>query len=408
MTDAAATSPSTAETYTFLDVNTFYSPRAGGIRIYCQAKLGYFAAQDLHRYVLVHPGAAFAVHQDHWNVTRIEAWGPVLSTDPRGYRFLLDYSRVFGAIRTFRPAVIEAGDPWLTGLFLMAMKALRLHRGVLVSVFHSDPVLTHVGPWAERGRCRFARRLLARLFASGFYAMQRRYDATIVSSALMERHLSEQRISAVRSPFGVPDGFLDEPMPDRTPVSGDERPVRLIYTGRLNAEKGVALLLDCLPELMTDERVHLTVLGRGPLQSRFAAFQHPRYRFLGFVEDRGEVRRIYDRHDILLAPGPFESFGLAALEGMARGLLVVGPDRGGTAELLEQCASPFVFAAGSRDDFLRKVRAAIGTDFQSYRQHARETAENYGTFREAIGRLVDFYITLAAAKSSSAAGKRLG
>lgn len=386
---------STSKGCTFLDINTFYSPRAGGIRIYYQAKLSYFASQTTHRYVLVHPGRAFAIHHDHPSVTRVEAWGPIVSADPRGYRLMLDYVRVFAVIRRLKPSVIEAGDPWLTGIFLIAMKALGVYRGTLISIFHSDPTATHVTPWAERGRFRPLRRTIARVVAAGFYLLQRGYDLTIVSSELMERRLEARGIKTVRSPFGVPDGFLDTPSSGRVDVGGNEGPVRMVYAGRLNPEKGLGLLLECLPQLLADERVHLTVIGRGPLLPRFAAFQHPRFRFLGFVEDRDEVRRLYDEHDILLAPGPHESFGLAALEGMARGLVVIGPDSGATAELLRQSDSPFIFAAGDAEDFRRKIQAAVDADRRPYRRRAREIAESYGTFQAAIGRLAAVYVTLA-------------
>jgi alpha-1,6-mannosyltransferase len=297
--------------------------------------------------------------------------------------------------------VIESGDPWLTGIFLMAMKALRFYRGPLVSIFHSDPMITHITPWAERGRARFFRRIAERVAKFGFYTLQKGYDLTIVSSSLMERSLQARGIATTRMPFGVPEGFLDSPPPQRSEAGRGDAPIRLIYAGRLNPEKGLRLVLDSLPILLIDPRVHITVIGRGPLTPEFSAFQHPRYRFFGFVEGREEVLHLFDEHDILLAPGPYESFGLAALEGMARGLVVIGPDQGGTAELLRQAGSPFMFAAGDIEDFLSKVRLAVDADRRENRRRAREIAESYGTFGAAIERLVAFYITLAATQQPS-------
>ena len=57
------------------------------------------------------------------------------------------------------------------------------------------------------------------------------------------------------------------------------------------------------------------------------------------------MRAAYASHDVLLAPGRFETFGMAALEAAAAGLVVVGPDQGGTGELLRQIASPLMFPA---------------------------------------------------------------
>ncbi|MBL8574596.1 MAG: glycosyltransferase [Hyphomicrobiaceae bacterium] len=381
---------------TFVDVNTFYSPRAGGIRTYHQAKIAYFSAQDVHDYVLFHPGPAFAVHHDRPHVSRIEAYGPIVSADPRGYRFMLDYVRIAREIRRLRPAVVESGDPWLTGVSLMLMKWLRLHRGRLVSFYHSDPFLTHVERWAARGSLRPLRRLIGAVAAFGFYTLQKGYDLTVVSSEAMHRRLLARGINAVRIPFGVPDEFLASPPPARAPVAGGPR--RLLYAGRLNPEKGAGLLLECLPRLLEDPRVHVTVIGRGPLKPAYDAFSHPRFNFAGFVEDRDAAVRLYDAHDILLAPGPFESFGLAAIEGMARGMAVVGPDRGGSAELLRRIASPFEFPAADAPGFIAAVGRAVDADTATLATLAaagRRLAEEHGSFGDAIGRMVEFYLRYA-------------
>ena len=274
------------------------------------------------------------------------------------------------------------------------MKALGFHRGPLVSIFHSDPIVTHMNDWCARGRLRPLRRLGRNVVAWGLYSLQRRYDVTIVSSESTERHLMELGINVKRIPFGVPVGFLDTPAPDRAVPGTSDGSVRLLYAGRLNQEKDVKLVLDSLPRLVSDPRVHVTVIGRGPLTPDFAAFQHPRYQFPGFIEDRDEVRRIFDAHDILLAPAPYETFGLAAIEGMARGLVLIAPNHGNTADLLRQAGSPFLFAAGEIDDFHAKVSAAVDSDRRLHSRRAREIAESYGSFRAAIERLTAFYVAM--------------
>jgi hypothetical protein len=76
---------------------------------------------------------------------------------------------------------------------------------------------------------------------------------------------------------------------------------------------------------------------------------------------------------------------------MASGLVVVGPDRGGTAELLAETDSPFVFRAGDRADFVRVVAAAVAADLRPHRQASLSAARRYGTWHDVIGRLMDFY-----------------
>ena len=104
------------------------------------------------------------------------------------------------------------------------------------------------------------------------------------------------------------------------------------------------------------------------------------------------MRNIYDDHDILLAPGPFESFGMGVLEAMARGMVVVGPDQGATAEILRQAESPFIFRAEDAEDFLRVILMAIDCDQSAELSRSRATAVRYGSMEEAMGRLVALYV----------------
>src|SRR3569833_1050321 len=135
----------------FLDINTFFAEKAGGIRTFYRAKIGIIERHSAHRSHLVYPGARRAIVSHSSSVTLVEAYGPQVSKDVGGYRFMLDYGRVLAVIRRVKPDVIEVGDPWFSGLFCLAIKKLGLYRGLLACFYHSDPMLTHVLPWASRG-----------------------------------------------------------------------------------------------------------------------------------------------------------------------------------------------------------------------------------------------------------------
>lgn len=370
----------------FLDINTFYAEKAGGIKTYHRAKLGYFLRHPEHTYTLVAPGPDYREQELAENVRVVEVYGPRLSRDAGGYRLLLDFPRAYEVIRHAEPDVLEVGDPWLTGAFSLFVRHSGLFDGLLASFHHSDAMHTWVEPWARHSRSGFRERLAARV-GRAFYGLQRRYDVTLVSSHFMEDRLLARGVrNVVRRPFGTDPLFFD----------GERRPrpegrVRLLYAGRLGVEKGAGLLLDVLPKLMEDERIELTVLGRGKFADDFCAFVHPRYTYGGYLADRHALAEAYRQHDVFLAPGPHETFGLGVLEAMASGLVVVGPDQGGTAELLRDAGSPFVFASGDADAFLGAVRATADADLAPHARAARQTAERYGGWDDAIGRMVAFY-----------------
>jgi glycosyltransferase involved in cell wall biosynthesis len=109
------------------------------------------------------------------------------------------------------------------------------------------------------------------------------------------------------------------------------------------------------------------------------------------VADRSALGRIYLRHDVLLAPGPHETFGLAALEALASGMVVVGPRAGGTGELLRQLESPCLFEPGDRASWLAAIDDAIDGDHRRRTLDGRRLASSYGPWHDAVAREVEAY-----------------
>ena len=289
----------------FLDINTFFSHKAGGIRTYHNAKIDWFRKHSGIGCHLVYPGPVRKEIRDGNNVTLVEAYGPALTKDPAGYRLLIDFVHVFKLIRKLRPDVIEVGDPWLSGLFCLMLRKSGIFRGLLVSFYHSDPVPTYIQPWAERGPLQGLRAPLAKLAGILFYWLQRGYDLTAVASKGMEDRLRAKGVRAVAHlPFGVPAFFLEGAFaPDSKAPPGKDG-VRLLYAGRLDRDKDVDLVLENLTKLLK-RNVRVTVMGRGAMAKQFATFKHARYQYLGFIEDQAKVWEIYDGHHILMAPGQY-------------------------------------------------------------------------------------------------------
>ena len=91
-------------------------------------------------------------------------------------------------------------------------------------------------------------------------------------------------------------------------------------------------------------------MASGPVDDSVRAFGKARDRYApGFVV---ELNRL-------------DLFGLGVLEAMSNGLIVVGPNAGGTGELLSSMQSPFLFESGNAASFLGakigdRVKLAVG------------------------------------------------
>jgi alpha-1,6-mannosyltransferase len=373
---------------TFCDIATFYCRTGGGIRTYYDAKLDWFRRQHRHRYVLIIPGTRSSRRALTPSVTLVEARGIGVTRRREGYRLFLDFAHIRSMVRECRPDVLEAGDPWISGPFALWLRRRDGMPRTVSSFFHSDPIPTYVERALSRKVPRWMTHPVSHVSSRAFYRLQASYDMTMVSSTVSLDRLQHEGVTNVWcSPFGV-DSALFDAAHQRLPV---DRTRRLLYVGRLDRDKQVELLLATLPGLLEIDDVFVTVVGTGRLGAAFDRCRHPRLRCVGYVRDRAALAALYSEHDILLAPGAYETFGLAALEAAAAGLIVVGPDRGGTGALLGEMQSPFVFKAGDAEDFLATVRAALRADWRDGSQASRVLAARYGTWPDAIARLVDTY-----------------
>ena len=157
-------------------------------------------------------------------------------------------------------------------------------------------------------------------------------------------------------PYGiapVPDAevrLYDCSRPD--PAGGhDQRPLDVLFLGRLEKRKGIIDLLAAIPQVVAvAPYVRFTIAGAdnslsdgfqartGQTYPAWFAHQHPDMapyvQFLGGVSDE-QLNQLYQACDLFVAPSLYESFGLIYLEAMNYGKPVIGCRAGGIPEVVE-------------------------------------------------------------------------
>jgi len=114
---------------------------------------------------------------------------------------------------------------------------------------------------------------------------------------------------------------------------------KLVYVGRLSAEKGVPVLFDSLQLLQSKEYdFELTLLGDGDDRKRLeaAAIEYGinnKVNFAGFV-DQKTIADTLQSSDIFVLPSFAEGIPVALMEAMAMGVPVIATYVGGIAELV--------------------------------------------------------------------------
>ncbi|MFH8443925.1 glycosyltransferase [Streptomyces sp. NPDC018026] len=347
----------------------FVTPASGGLRTALrELGKGYRAAG--HDPVLVVPGR----HADDRETEQgrvITLPGPPLP-GTGGYRVLTDRRRVAVLLEELAPDRLEVSDR--TTLRWTGRWARRARvPAVMVSHETADGVLRTWG--LPEGA---ARRTADALNVRTAHA----YARVVCTTEFAEREFV--RVGArnvVRAPLGVdltgrgPE--LRDPGLRARHARGDE--TLLVMCSRLSVEKRPGTALDALAELRRrGGRMVLVVAGDGPLRPRLE--QRARslglpVAFLGHVADPGLLGALQASADVCLAPGPAETFGLAALEAMACGTPVVAS---ASSALPEVIGAAGAVAADSGDAFADAVELLLARRERDRREAARARAECFG------------------------------
>ena len=105
--------------------------------------------------------------------------------------------------------------------------------------------------------------------------------------------------------------------------------------------------------------------------------------FTGHLQDRHELARLLAHAHAALAPCPYETFGLAALEALACGTPVVAADRGAVPELVQAVHFSATGAVATPDppSLAAAVHDVVRTHRDRARRASRDRAEQYPSGR---------------------------
>ena len=105
----------------------------------------------------------------------------------------------------------------------------------------------------------------------------------------------------------------------------------LIYVGRLSAEKQIERIKPVLEKI---PGTCLALVGDGPYRSQLEKiFENTKTNFIGYLSGE-ELASAYASGDIFLFPSSTETLGLVLLEAMAAGCPVIGANKGGIPDII--------------------------------------------------------------------------
>lgn len=119
-----------------------------------------------------------------------------------------------------------------------------------------------------------------------------------------------------------------------------------LHVGRLAAEKGVEQIVRAYARTrarLPDGAVHLVIAGAGPRADALRAMGTDGITFLGNLDRREILPRLYASADAFLFSSVTETLGLVVLEAMASGLPVIATPAGGVADHLRHDVNGLAF-----------------------------------------------------------------
>ncbi len=246
-----------------------------------------------------------------------------------------------------RPDVIEFVDAAAEGVVALSSRRVRERFAGVPMIVHAHTPLFVEDAVNGQDPSRFGRPLYHRWERRALRAA----DGVIVTSRRLAERLGRSDAAVIPYPLvALPDAGLDD---DRDP--GDER---IVLVGTVQPRKGVDTWARSLGRVLRARpRARAELIGRdtptGPgggsmadyARSCVDAHVRHRFRWLGALPHDAVIRALRAAA-LVVAPGRFDSFGLAAAEAMLLARPVVVSDRTGLAEVVPDVAT---FRTGDAD-----------------------------------------------------------
>ena len=307
-----------------MHIANFYGPKSGGIRTTLH-ELGKGYQSKGHEFIYVVPGTSFYC-EDTPSGKRVTLPSVVLPFSG-GYRVILNTRQVKRLIITLAPDRLEISDRFtLTGVGKWATT-----RNIPSVAFSHESLRGLIATYLPIKVTKFVNWHNNRL--------ANRFTHVIATTNFAAKEFRDIKVkNLAQIPLGVDlTGFspnLSSPELKNSLLKGSQ--YLIVHCGRMSPEKKPQRSIQAL-RVLRDKGIdaRLVYVGGGPMwkQLREEAKDLP-VTFLGFIADRNKVAEILACADVSMAPGPIETFCLAALESLASGTPVVASSSSAVGEFL--------------------------------------------------------------------------
>lgn len=354
-----------------IHVANFYGPKSGGIKTTLH-NLGLGYRSEGHEFIYLIPGKKFSRESNEYGgCITLPSWVIPFSG---GYRVIRSTRQVKSILQALKPDRLEVSDRFT----LSCLGRWASHRKIPAIVFSHETLKGLVKSYFGFSLNKFVKWHNTKLAS--------KFDYVVTTTDFASSEFNEIGTSnLVQIPLGVdltnfsPERYNEE-LRTKMLKGGD---VLLVHCGRLSPEKKPERSLQALRELL-DRGVNarLVFIGSGPLHKKlYDSSRDIPVTFWGYVANKNLLAQMIASADISIAPGPIETFCLAALESLASGTPVVASNTSAVGEFLKtkdgNCVGLTAANNGSAfADAIEELLSLTDEDVQM-RQRCRSQAENF-------------------------------
>jgi len=389
-----------------VDVNEFYSPTGGGVRTYCDRKMGIMADMG-HELIVLAPGRENSVEERPGGGKIVYVKGPAMPFDSN-YGLFWDEGAIHRLLDEYQPDVVENCAPWRSAWFVANWQ------GSAPKVFfmHNDNVAAYPQRWFGSVA---SSETVENAFAWYSRYMDRflgQYDAVVTNGPALTKRMTKRGVhidatmalGIERSHFS-PEWYDPRLRTNLLAQCGLPADAHLLLAlGRHHPEKRWPMIIDAVEQAAADLPIGLVLVGDGldrrKIEKRVA--QSPHIRLFRPVYDRNRLARIMASCDALVHGNETETFGLVASEALACGLPLIVPDEGGCAEVADSRIGE-TYRARDAKSCAAAIRRMCAREPAILRNAARVAAAKVRTDVEHTVDLISYYKGLIAAKGRRAA-----
>ena len=250
------------------------------------------------------------------------------------------YARVSDVVRDFKPDIVHSATEFMIGR--LGQIAAKRAGAIRLSSYHTDfsrYTEAYGMPWLRGVVSRYIKRFhsrSARVFtpsapARGDLLKLGLTDVQVWGCGVDLTSFSPERRSVpLRGAYGIDDSVV------------------FLHVGRLAAEKGVDKIVRAFNrarDLLPAGAARLVIAGSGPEEAALRSLAGPDVLFLGILDRKRALPRLYASADAFLFSSLTETLGLVVLEAMASGLPVIATPAGGVADHLRDNVNGIAYPA---------------------------------------------------------------